>query len=173
MEKFTLTYQYRTKMKKILILVLFTMISCNKTNCKSDIKSIQIFEDQSSEIDLFKGTYIVHFMNKQDSILKFSISEKEMENIKKLYLNNDICLYGNNVLIQEKDPLIMPATELKYVIEFENGKQQNIMIRTDFRKDPLNIKGNEKMKIFIDNINRNLNNKNELKNKPKSDIFKM
>lgn len=160
-------------MKKILILVLFTMISCNKTNCKSDIKSIQIFEDQSSEIDLFKGTYIVHFMNKQDSILKFSISEKEMENIKKLYLNNDICLYGNNVLIQEKDPLIMPATELKYVIEFENGKQQNIMIRTDFRKDPLNIKGNEKMKIFIDNINRNLNNKNELKNKPKSDIFKM
>ena len=173
MEKFTLTYQYRTKMKKILILVLFTMISCNKTNCKSDIKSIQIFEDQSSEIDLFKGTYIVHFMNKKDSILKFSISEKEMENIKKLYLNNDICLYGNNVLIQEKDPLIMPATELKYVIEFENGKQQNIMIRTDFRKDPLNIKGNEKIKIFIDNINRNLNNKNELKNKPKSDIFKM
>lgn len=160
-------------MKKILILVLFTMICCNKTNCKSDIKSIQIFEDQSSEIDLFKGTYLVHFMNKQDSILKFSISEKEIENMKKLYLNNDICLYGNNVLIQEKDPLIMPVTELKYVIKFENGKQQNIMIRTDFRKDPLNIKGNEKIKIFIDNINRNLNDKNELKNKPKSDIFKM
>lgn len=160
-------------MKNILILVLFTMISCNKTDCKSGIKSIQIFEDQSSEIDLLKGTYTVHFMNRQDSILKFSVSEKELENIRRLYLDNNICSYGNDVLIQEKDPLIMPATEFKYVIEFDNGKRQNIMIRTDFNKDPLNNKGNEKMKKFIDSINKILNERPELKNKPKSDFFKI
>gem|GEM_PF-6475171 len=146
------------------------LFSCQNDNCSS-IKSLRIYEDQISEFDLFEGRYIVHYMAKKDSVVVFPITEIEKRKIKDFYIKNNICSYGTDVLIQEADPLIMPATEFKYIVEFDSGKKQTIRIVTDFNKDPLKRKGNERMKKFIDTINQILNKKSELKNKPKSDIF--
>lgn len=159
-------------MKNVLLLIFSIIIlSCSNTNCNSDIESIKILENQDTEVDLWKGIHTTHFFNQKDNIIRFSVSEKEISSIKEIYAAANICSYGNEILIQDDSPLIMPATEIKYIIKFNTGKTQLIIIRTDFQNNPLNIKGNERMKKFIYKIDQVLKNKKELKNLSKSDFF--
>ncbi|TQM39476.1 hypothetical protein BC670_0274 [Flavobacterium branchiophilum] len=57
-------------MRKLIFILLFLFISCSK----KEINYVLIQNDKSSEINLFKGIYKVHFMDKQDGIYNFSFS---------------------------------------------------------------------------------------------------
>lgn len=154
-------------MKKLIFIIPFIFISCNE----NDITSIVIKNDRLSEINLFNGEYIVHFMDKEDSKFKFIVKEAEILQIKKSYVSENILSYGKEILVMDNAPLIMPAYDTEYIINFEDGSKQTILIRTDFRKNPLNSKEYKKLKVFIEKIDKIINSKKEIQDAPKSNVF--
>lgn len=138
---------------------------------KNDIDSITVQYNMSSEINLFKGSYVVHFLNKDDVYYNFAISENEIVEIKKTYNNQNISNYEKELLIVDDKPLIMPSTDIKYIINFSNGGKQIFIIRTDFRKNPLDKEKYQNLKVFIDKINSIIKSKNEIRNAEKSNTL--
>lgn len=138
---------------------------------KKDITSIVVQYNMSSEINLFKGSYVVRFINKDDVYYNFSISEKEINEIKKAYNNQNISNYEKELLIVDDKPLIMPNSDIKYIINFSNGNKQSFIIRTDYKKNPLDIEKYQNLKIFIEKINNIIKSKEEIKNVEKSNAL--
>lgn len=138
---------------------------------KKDITSIVVQYNMSSEINLFKGSYVVRFMNKDDVYYNFPISEKEINEIKKAYNNQNISNYEKELLIVDDKPLIMPTSDIKYIINFSNGNKQSFIIRTDYKKNPLDIEKYQNLKIFIEKINNIIKSKEEIKNVEKSNAL--
>lgn len=138
---------------------------------KKDITSIVVQYNMSSEINLFKGSYVVRFMNKDDVYYNFPISEKEINEIKKAYNNQNISNYEKELLIVDDKPLIMPTSDIKYIINFSNGNIQSFIIRTDYKKNPLDIEKYQNLKIFIEKINNIIKSKEEIKNVEKSNAL--
>lgn len=112
---------------------------------RNDVDSIVVQYDNSSEINLFKGSYVVHFMDKDDSYYNFSISENEITEVKRTYNNQDISNYEKELLIVDDKPLIMPTSDTKYIVSLSNGNEQTFIIRTDYRNNPLNVNRQQKV----------------------------
>lgn len=138
---------------------------------KKDIVSVTVKYNMSSEIYLFKGSYVVHFMDKDDIYYNFPISESQIQDIKATYYNQNIFDYENKLLIVNNELLMMPASDIKYIIEFSNGYKQEFIIRTDYRNNPLNNKKYKKLKVFIEKINKIIDSKQEIKNAEKSNVL--
>ena len=154
-------------MKKIFFIIPLILISCSK----NDIKSIVININQSEQIDLFKGEYTVRFMQKKDLKVIFKISKIEINEIKETYKKENIKNYKSQILVVNDKPIIMPATDIKYTIDFTNGSKQVFTIRTDNVEDPLNFEKFKALKVFIYKINYILKQKKEIQNLPKSDYL--
>jgi hypothetical protein len=154
-------------MRKIIFILPLIFMSC----MKKDITSVVVQYNMSSEINLFKGSYVVHFMNKDDVYYNFPISEKEINEVKKAYNNQSISNYEKELLIVDDKPLIMPTTDIKYVINFSNGNKQSFIIRTDYKKNPLDIEKYQNLKVFIEKINNIIKSKEEIKNAKKSNAL--
>ena len=154
-------------MRKIIFILPLIFMSC----MKKDITSIVVQYNMSSEINLFKGSYVVRFMNKDDVYYNFPISEKEINEIKKAYNNQNISNYEKELLIVDDKPLIMPTSDIKYIINFSNGNKQSFIIRTDYKKNPLDIEKYQNLKIFIEKINNIIKSKEEIKNVEKSNAL--
>jgi hypothetical protein len=153
-------------MKKIFFIIPLLFMSC----IKKDITSIIIQDDQSSEVNLFKGEYTVHFMNKKDANYKFYITEDEITEIKDTYDDQNIKNYENEFLITNDDePIMMPASDMKYIISFSDDSKQTFTVKTDFIKNPLDKEKYKNLKIFIEKINKIIKSKKEIKNALKSD----
>ena len=154
-------------MKKIIFLIPVLFISC----IKKDIKSIVINNNQSTELNLFEGKYTVHFMSKKEANYNFSISDKEITDIKNTYHNLDISSYDDEVLVTDStQPIIMPVSYNVYIINFSDGTKQTFKINMDLKKNPLEIKKFSQLKIFIDKLNAIIKSKKEIINAPKSDF---
>lgn len=138
---------------------------------KKDITSVIVQYNMSSEINLFKGSYVVHFLDKDDAYYNFPISENEIYEVKQTYNNQNISKYDNELLIVDDEPLIMPSTDIKYIINFSDGNKQTFIIRTDFRKNPLDNKKYKDLKVFIEKTNNIIKSKEEIKNAKKSNIL--
>lgn len=154
-------------MRKIIFLLPLIFMSC----MKKDIVSVTVKYNMSSEIDLFKGSYVVHFLDKDDVYYNFPISESQIQEVKTTYYNQNIFDYENKLLIVNKELLIMPASDIKYIIKFSNGNKQEFIIRTDYRNNPLNNKKYKKLKVFIEKINNIINSQQEIKNAEKSNAL--
>ena len=138
---------------------------------KQDITSIVVQYNMSSEINLFNGSYVVHFLNKDDVYYNFPISENEINEVKKAYNNYNISNYEKELLIVDDKPLIMPTSDIKYVINFSNGNKQTFIIRTDYKKNPLDIEKYQNLKVFIEKINNVIKSKKEIKNVENSNFL--
>ena len=154
-------------MRKIIFMLPFIFIGC----MNKDITSIKIQYNISSEINLFDGTYVVHQMGKDDFHYNFPISEDEINEIKKSYNNQSISNYEKELLIVDDKPLIMPSTDIKYIINFSNGDKQVFNIKTDFRKNPLDNGKYKDLKVFVEKINNTIKSKEEIKKVEKSNIL--
>lgn len=143
------------------------MVSC----AKKDITSIVVNYNNSSSINLFEGQYKVQFMNKPDFNKEFIISKDEIKNIKKVYNAQNIENLGDELYIIDEKPLTMPTKDIKYIISFSTGAKQIFIIRTDFRENPLSEIKHKKLKVFIDEIERVIEDKKVIKNTPKSDFI--
>jgi hypothetical protein len=153
-------------MKKLIFIIPFLLISC----VKKDITSIVIKDDQSSEINLFKGQYIVRFMNKKDANYNFSITNDEIIDIKKTYDNQNIGNYASELLITDNnEPIIMPVSFMIYIINFSDGSKQIFRINADLKKNPLEIEEYRELNFFIEKINSIIKSKKEIQNALKSD----
>ena len=130
---------------------------------KNDITSVIVQYNISSEINLFKGSYVVHHMNKDDVFYDFPISENEINEVKETHNNQNILNYEKELLVVDYEPLIMPTSDIKYIINFSNGNKQVFIIRTDFRKNPLDEEKYRNLKVFIDQINSIIKSKEEIK----------
>jgi hypothetical protein len=135
---------------------------------KKDITSVTVQYNMSSEVNLFKGSYVVHFLDKDDVYYNFPISENEINEVKKTYNNQNISNYEKELLIVDDKPLIMPTSDIEYIISFSNGNKQVFIIRTDFRKNPLDKEKYKNLKVFIDKINNIIKSKEEIKKADKS-----
>lgn len=154
-------------MKKLIFIIPLLFTSC----VKKDISSIIIQNDQSSELNLFKGKYLVHFMEKEDANLKFSISEDEIIVIKKTYHNLNINNYEKELLITDNSQqIIMPSSYTIYNINFSDGSNQIFKINTDLKKNPLERRQYKQLYKFINKINDIIKTKKEIYNAPKSDL---
>ncbi|HEX8576376.1 MAG TPA: hypothetical protein VF677_08790 [Flavobacterium sp.] len=156
-------------MKINIIIIALLFISCTKKN----INSIVIQNDRSSEINLFEGEYIIHFMSKEDSKYKFPIDREEILEIKNTYERENIFDYGKELIAVEEELFSVPLSDTKYIIHFEDGTKQVIIVRTDFVKNPLDMKKYRRLKKFIDKINDIIKSKKEIQNAPRSDVFYM
>ncbi|HEX8574969.1 MAG TPA: hypothetical protein VF677_01610 [Flavobacterium sp.] len=154
-------------MKINIMIIALIFISCTKKN----INSIVIQNDRSSEINLFEGEYVIHFMSKEDSKYKFPIEREEILEIKNTYERENIFDYGKELIVEEEEVFSMPLSDAKYIIHFEDGTKQIIIVRTDFVKNPLNMKKYRQLKKFIDKINDIIKSKKEIQSAPKSDVF--
>lgn len=154
-------------MKKLIFMIPLFFVSC----VEKDISSILIQNNKSSDINLFEGEYAVHFMEKQDSIFSFPISDEEISEVKKTYEKQNIKNYEKETLVTDDKPLIMPATDIKYIINFTDGSKQIFIIRTDFRKNPLDVEKYENLKKFIEKIDKTIKSKKEIQNTSKSDFL--
>lgn len=155
-------------MRKLILLLPLIFLSCNK----KEIVAITIENNRSNKIELFTGKYTVHFMDKDDIEYNFNINENEIAKIKEVYDKENIVSYENELLIiDDKKPLIMPFTELKYSIDFSNGSKQVFTIRTDFTNNPLYLEKYKKLKIFTETINNIVKSKNEIKNAENSNFL--
>lgn len=138
---------------------------------KKDIISVIVQYNVSSEINLFKGSYIVHHMNKDDVFYDFPISENEIDEVKETHSNQNISNYEKELLVVDDKPLIMPTSDIKYIINFSNGNKQVFIIRTDFRNNPLDEEKYRNLKVFIDQINSIIKSKEEIKKAEKSNVL--
>lgn len=138
---------------------------------EKEISSILIQNNKSSDINLFEGKYALHFMEKEDSIFSFPISDEEISEVKKTYEKQNIKSYEKETLVTDDKPLIMPATDIKYIINFTDGSKQIFTIRTDFRKNPLDVEKHENLKKFIEKIDKTIKSKEETQNISKSDFL--
>lgn len=138
---------------------------------KKDITSVIVQYNMSSEINLFEGSYIVHDMNKNDIFYDFPISENEINEVKETHSNQNISNYEKELLVVDDKPLIMPTSDIKYIINFSNGSKQVFIIRTDFRKNPLDEEKYKSLKVFIDKINSIIKSKEEIKKAQKSNAL--
>lgn len=138
---------------------------------KKEITSVIVEYNTSSEINLFKGSYVVHFLDKDDAHYNFPISEDEVNEIKKTYNNQNIYNYGNELLIVDDEPLIMPSTDIKYIINFSDGDKQAFIVRTDFRKNSLDNEKYKNLKVFIEKTNNIIKSKEEIKKAEKSNTL--
>ncbi|CAM3825648.1 Lipoprotein [Flavobacterium branchiophilum] len=154
-------------MRKLIFVLLFLFISCSK----KEINYVLIQNDKSSEINLFKGIYKVHFMDKQDGIYNFSIKKQELFNIKETYNNENIIKYGKEFLVIDEKTKVMPSFDVKYVIGFTSGDEQVITIRSDFRQNPLDNEKYKNLKVFIDKINNIIKSKEEINKAEKSNAL--
>lgn len=154
-------------MRKIIFILSLIFMSC----VRNDVDSIVVQYDNSSEINLFKGSYVVHFMDKDDSYYNFSISENEITEVKRTYNNQDISNYEKELLIVDDKPLIMPTSDTKYIVSLSNGNEQTFIIRTDYRNNPLNTEKYKNLKVFIEKIDDIIKSKKEIKNAEKSNIL--
>jgi len=146
-------------MRKIIFILPLIFMSC----MKNDITSVIVQYNISSEINLFKGSYVVHHMNKDDVFYDFPISENEINEVKETHNNQNILNYEKELLVVDYEPLIMPTSDIKYIINFSNGNKQVFIIRTDFRKNPLDEEKYRNLKVFIDQINSIIKSKEEIK----------
>ena len=154
-------------MKKLIFIIPLLFISC----VKKEISSIIIQNDQSSELNLFKGKFVVHFMEKEDANYKFSISEDEIIVIKKTYDNLNINNYDKELLITDNSQqIIMPSSYTIYNINFSDGSNQIFKVNTGLKKNPLKRLEYKQLYKFIDQINDIIKSKKEIYNSPKSDL---
>ena len=154
-------------MRKIIFILPLIFMSC----MKQDITSIVVQYNMSSEINLFNGSYVVHFLHKDDVYYNFPISENETNEVKKAYNNYNISNYEKELLIVDDKPLIMPTSDIKYVINFSDGNKQTFIIRTDYKKNPLDIEKYQNLKVFIEKINNVIKSKKEIKNVENSNFL--
>lgn len=154
-------------MRKIIFILPLIFMSC----VKRDITSVIVQYNMSSEINLFEGSYIVHDMNKNDIFYDFPISENEINEVKKTHSNQNISNYEKELLVVDDKPLIMPTSDIKYIINFSNGNKQVFIIRTDFRKNPLDEEKYKSLKVFIDKINSIIKSKEEIRKAQKSNAL--
>lgn len=154
-------------MKKLIFIIPFIILSCNK----KEITSVVINNDGSSEIDLFNGEYIVYYMDKEDTKINFTVKEAEILQVKKSYVSENIGKYGEEILVVDDAPIMMPAYDTQYIITFEDGSKQTIIIRTDFRKNPIDAEKYKNLKVFIEKIDKMISSKKEIQEAPKSNVF--
>jgi len=154
-------------MKRLIFIIPLLFVSC----VEKDISSILIEYNKSSDINLFEGKYTVHFMEKQDSIYSFPISEEEIIDVKKTYEEENVKNYDKKILVTDDKPLIMPATDIKYIVNFTDGSNKIFTIRTDFRKNPLDVEKYKNLKKFIEKINKVIKSKKEVQKASKSDFL--
>ena len=157
-------------MKKIIyIIFLIFIFSCKNKN----ISNIIIKYDKSSAINLFKGKITIRYLEKKDSIYNFKISDKEIDMIRQIYINQNISKYESKTLIVDSKPIIMPATDIKYIISFNDSTEQEFIIRTDFRSNPLSTGQFKNFKVFIEKIDSIIKLEKEFKGIIKSDYIYM
>ncbi|MVX34621.1 hypothetical protein [Myroides sp. LoEW2-1] len=154
-------------MRKITFILPLIFMSC----VRNGIDSIVVQYNNSSEINLFKGLYIVQFMDKEDFCYNFSISENEIIEVKRIYDNQNISNYEKELLIVDDKPLIMPTSDTKYVVSLSNGNKQTFIVRTDYRNNPLDTEKYKNLKVFIEKINDIIKSKKEIKDAEKSNIL--
>lgn len=154
-------------MKYLFLILPFLILSCTKKN----IESITIHQGNSSEINLFKGSYLVRFMDKEDAIYKFPMSSKEIEKVKETYQEQEIDNYGEDVFIVGNEPLIMPNCEIKYNIVFSDGSQQVVAIRSNFNTNPLEKEYYTRLKVFLDCIDTIIHSKKQITTAKKSNYL--
>lgn len=153
-------------MKKLIFIIPLLFISC----IKNDITSIIVQNDQSTEVNLFNGEYIVRLMNKKDAKYNFLITEKEIAKIRHTYNKYNIRNYENELLITNYDEtIIMPVSYITYIINFSDGSKQIFKINMDLKKNPLDKEIYKDLKFFVDNIDKIIKSKKEITNAVKSD----
>ena len=143
------------------------VISCQKKY----VTSIIIKNNTSSEINLFKGEYKVHFMNKEDFTCSFIITPKEIFEIKQVIQNEGVFSYPKVKTIVDEDSKIMPVTTIKYIVNFSDGSNRTIDLISDFRNNPIENIKDKKLKKVLKIINKTVESKNEIQSAPKTDYF--
>lgn len=155
-------------MKKTLLLLLtLTILSCSQ----KELVSVEVKRSRASTVALFDGKYSVHFMNRPDLLVDFPISGEEIRRVKNAYIKQDIAVFGEDLLINPGEPIIMPAQHKEYILQFSDGTQQSFTIKFDYRTNPLDKEKYRQLKIFLETIDNIIESKQEIKNAERSDVW--
>lgn len=142
-------------------------MSCADNN---KITSIVIKNDLSNSIDLFNGIYEVNFINQKQKKFNIRFSDEKIKKLIDVYNYNEMYNLMDTIQVVDDIILKMPATTTTFIIKFESGREQRIIIKEDSNYTALNNKKFLKVKEFIVLAQDIIESSKEIKNKPNSDI---
>lgn len=152
------------------LIIFLVLISCKE---QENISSIVIKNDRSNIIDLFEGKYTVYHREGKIYSYSFKIEDYEIEKVKKAYHENGLGQMADTLTVTSSNIIMMPFNTTTYIITYSNGRKQEIIVEEDSTTNPLLLKKYVRIRNFINEINRVIDSKDEIKNAPKSDILYM
>jgi hypothetical protein len=157
-------------MRILTLLSILFFISCDAN--KEPVEYIHIKESLSNDIYIKypKSEYVTHFYDKKDDTIKFDLSKNEFDSIQNLYTK-----YVNSyptdteIYLKNKNFYVTHGGSSEYHFSLKNKNNKVITL--------IYIGGNDVDKEFENfmkfdtYVQKLLNRKKELKNKPLSNIF--
>jgi len=129
---------------------------------------IKINRDNIEYFDLKNQLYKVKFTNKGDVVIKFKLTDKEKQEIKKIYYENGLSKFKEKTEIKNFCNFPISITTITII---ENNKTKEIKLFNSCSKYGIfNIKG-RKTDNFLESIYKILYSKPEIKNAPKSNMM--
>lgn len=155
-------------MVKNIIFFLFLMSIWGCENSKQNNNIFFFIKKDYEEYDLQNCRYIVKRIDKEDYAVKFNLSVKEKKEIINLYYQYDIDQIYDDYMVRDKC-IELPKEFTTIIIKDVTEKK----IKIDYDCQKYKSYRDKKVKLFLNELYKILENKEEIKNAPKANYLNL